>query len=1270
MKKLTTMTAVAALLCSNALSVKAATLTNWARGGIATQSTTYPGGDANKAIDGNTSGWWTEGFITHTADSENTVDARPWWQVDLQANRSIAHLHIWFRDDCCQPRNENLRIVIYDSADVATRKVVWESDTTQWANQVPREIGFDLNPPVTGRVIYVDHIPGLAVETHNFVSLAEVEAFDQPLIALDNYARDARGGVATSSSCYLSDCVLYGPEQSIDGNLHGATSIGGWPWAYSAPDNSTDGGTPPVPLDPLPWWQVDLAAPQSVGSIVLWPRRDRTFNRFHNIKLTLANASSGVLYQQTFSILPSGPKFVVNLVPAIANAKSLKIETTDATPDKFLNLPEVQVFAPLASAPAITFTTDLQPVTVSEGVRVTLGPVAVTVDGGIRPEDISYRWFRNGVEIPNMAGSWLSSFTTPNLVGAADNGAKYKVQASVSGHGVFSSEVTLTVNLDTTAPVLQYANGDPAFNKVRVWFSESLNTASAQDKNNYQMSGGVTVLSATQVAPIGSAGDNMVDLVTSAQTPGQVYTVTVNNVKDISEAGNPVAPNSSVQFTAWTLASGFLGFEHYDNLGGAANTDIDTALADPRVVAGNPTTRSLITGEFNTRSAFPDDTHENYLVRITGWLTPTESGDYDFFLRADDAARLYLSTTEAIPDPATATPIAIETDCCDAFQEPGTLNDDAFTSPTTETPIQLTAGRRYGVLALLKEAGGGDWLMVAWRKSTDSTAAGSLPNLPGQFLSTYIDPNAEMSFTQQPTDQPGSLPSTGIQVYSQNFDTSDGGFTVVDTTDKVPPNPWIWDGATGKWVTEGSTSGCDGPYNSQLISPAYKLTQDGMLSLSFSHRYSFEGGLWDAGMIGITVNGGGLILVPADNFSANGYAPGNIIGSGIALGQRGFNADSPGYAAGEFITSTVTLGTFKKNDTVAVHFIGAWDDCSSGTAPNWVIDSMKLDLLPMIIQDFATNDGGFTVINSATPPPAGFAPFVYNATAGQWTTDGSHPDCGGPFNSRLTSPAYVVPTTDEVTLNFAHRYSFEGDLYDGGAIYISVNGGAYTPVSPDGFTANGYAVGNIVGNGVLKDKRAFNGDSPGYASGTLITSSVVLGTLNQNDTISVQFVAGFDDCWGPATKPSWLVKSLSLAFGKAPTASTFEAEATASRQGTSVPVTYQWQRNDGAGFVNIAAATFTTLRIFPTPADFLATFRVVASIAGKSITSNVVRLTEGDTTEPEISVTATGSTVTIEFTGRLQSSVTVKGTYSDVSGATSPYSIPNPTGTAFFRAVK
>ena len=1260
MKIPTRLLCTAALLCLTALPAKAAVLTNWARTGIATQSSTYPGGDAVKAIDGNYSGWWTDGSITHTSDAENTdPEGHPWWQVDLQEAKSIAHLHVWFRDDCCQVRNDNLRIVIFAGADT-NGAVLWETNTTAWNGAVPRELGFDLSPPVNGRLIFVEHLPGQEGSGQNFVCLSEVEAFDQVPASTHNHALEINGGIASSSSCYVSDCFLYGSQQAIDGNLHGATSISGWPWAYSAPDNTAE-------VDPLPWWQVDLLAPQTVGSIVIWPRRDRTLTRFLNIKMTVSDASSAVLSQQLFAVQPSGPKYVVNFVPPLVNAKTVKIETTEATPDKFLNLPEVQVFAPLASAPAITITTDLQPVSTPEGQRVTFGPVAVTVDGAIRPEDVSYRWFRDGVEIPNMAGSWLSSYTTPNLVGAADNGAKFKVQASVSGHGVFSAEVTLTVNLDTTAPVLQYANGTPTFDKVRVWFSESLDTDSSQNKDNYQLSGGLTVISATRVGAIGSAGDNLVDLVTSPQTPGQTYTLTVSNVKDISEAGNPVAPNSSVQFTAWTLASGYLGFEHYDNLGGAGIADMETALADPRVVAGNPTTRSLISGEFNTRSAFPDDSHENHLVRVTGWITPTETADYHFFLRSDDAGRLYLSSNADIPNPATDTPICEEPACCRAYQETD-LGDPA----TTAAPIRLVAGQRYGVLALLKEAGGGDWLMVAWRKTTDETPAGSLPNLPGQFLSTYIDPNADLTFTKQPTDVPGSLPSTGIEVFARDFNADDGGFTVVDTTDKIPPYPWMWDAASGKWVTEGSTAACDGPYNSQLISPGYKLTQDGILSLSFSHRFSFEGDLWDAGMIGITVNGGSLILVPAENFTANGYAVGNIVGSGIALGQRGFNGDSPGYAAEEFITSAVTLGTFKKDDTVAVHFIGAWDDCSTGKAPNWVVDSMKLDLLPMIIQDFASGDGGGTVVDSG-PAPTGWGGWSYQAADGAWTALGAPSDaanqCGGPFNSKLTTPAYTVPVSDEVTLSFNHRYNIEGDYYDGGQVWISVNGGAFTPVSPDSFTANGYAPGNIIGTGIMKDQRAFNGESPGNSTGALITSSVVLGNFNQNDTIAVQFVGAWDECWGPA-QPCWIIKQMQLAFGKAPTASTFEAEAMGSRQGTPETVSYQWQRNDGAGFVNIAAATFNTLRLFPTPADFLATFRVVASVTGKSITSNVVKLTMGDTTEPEISVMATGSNITIEFTGKLQSSDTVNGTYSDVAGATSPYSIPNSSGQRFFRSAK
>jgi len=1255
MKTLTTMAGVAALLCFTALSAKAATLTNWARGGIATQSSTYPGGDASKAIDGNYSGLWGDGSITHTADSENTDPAgHPWWQVDLQATKSISHLHIWFRDDCCQVRNDNLRIVIFASADT-NGAVLWETNTTAWNAAVPRELGFDITPAVNGRLIYVEHLPGQEGGGQNYVCISELEAFDQTPTSAANYAL---AGTATSSSCYVSDCTLYGPQQAIDGNLHGATSITGWPWAYSAPDNTAG-------VDPLPWWQVDLAAPQSVGSLVLWPRRDRTLTRFKDIRVTVADQSSTALYQQLFTIQPSGPKYVVNFVPALANAKIVKVETTDATPDKFLNLPEVQVFAPLASAPTITFTTDLQPITVNENLVVTFGPVAAAVDGGIRQEDISYRWFRNGVEIPNIAGSWIKSYTLPSRATPANNGDKYKVLASVSGHGTFSTEVVLTVTADTTPPVLQYATGNKGFNRVRVWFSESLDPVSAQTASNYQLSGGLTISSATLSAPAGSPGDNLVDLVTSAQTPGQAYTLTVTGVKDQSAAGHPVAPGSTVQFSAWTLIQGSLLFEHYDNLAGAADTDITTALADPRVVAGNPTTLGTITGRLDTRTVFPDDSHENYLARITGWITPTVSTNYYFFVRSDDASRVYLSANETIPDPAVDTPICNEPDCCDGFYEP-----DAGDPATTPVAIPLQAGQRYGLLVLLKEAGGGDWLGVAWRHEGDTTPAASLPYLPGQFLSTYIDPNTDIQFVKQPTDQPGTVPSTGIEIFTRDFNANDGGFTVVDTTDKVPPNPWIWDSATGKWVTDGSTDACDGPYNSQLIGPSYMLTQAGVVSLSFSHRYSFESGLWDAGQVRISVNGGAFTLVPAENFTANGYAPGNIIGTGIALGQRAFNADSPGYAAGEFITSSATLGTFSKDDTLVVEFVGAWDDCSSGSHPCWVIDSMKLNLVPMIIQDFASTNGGFTAADSITPP-TGWGGWGYLATNGTWTAIGAPSDaanqCGGPMNSKLTSPAYTVPVSDEVTLSFTHRYSLEGDYYDGGQVWISVNGGAFTPVSPDSFTAHGYAPGNIVGTGILNGKRAFNGDSAGYATNGLITSSVILGTFNQNDTIAVQFVGAWDECWGPV-QPSWVIKKVQLAFGKAATSSTFDAVVTASKQGQPVPVSYQWQRNDGAGFVNIPNATGAAFTIYPVAADFNAQFRVVASVTGKSLTSSVVKLIQGAVTSPVISIQTTAGVTRITYSGTLQSSGTPGSGYIDVPGAASPYTVNTTTGSQFFRS--
>lgn len=89
-------------------------------------------------------------------------------------------------------------------------------------------------------------------------------------------------------------------------------------------------------------------------------------------------------------------------------------------------------------------------------------------------------------------------------------------------------------------PTLVAAYND-ATNKVRVRFSDPLDATSATTATNYSINGGVTVSSATLI------NSTLVELDTTALTPNQAYTLTVNNVKNW--AANAVAPNSQIQLT-------------------------------------------------------------------------------------------------------------------------------------------------------------------------------------------------------------------------------------------------------------------------------------------------------------------------------------------------------------------------------------------------------------------------------------------------------------------------------------------------------------------------------------------------------------------------------------------------------------------------------------------------------------------------------------------------------------------------------------------------
>jgi hypothetical protein len=176
-------------------------------------------------------------------------------------------------------------------------------------------------------------------------------------------------------------------------------------------------------------------------------------------------------------------------------------------------------------------------------------------------------------------------------------------------------------------------------------------------------------------------------------------------------------------------------------------------------------------------------------------------------------------------------------------------------------------------------------------------------------------------------------------IHSEDFNLNGGGYTVTDQGG--PEGPWTYDLTTGTWLANGSEN-LGAPSHSRLTSPPVTVTTSTSVSLSFTHRYSIEGDLWDGGAVFVSVNGGAFTQVPNSAFTANGYTGFGLIGNHDLLNGEGFNGDSPGYGAGMFITSTANLGTFSGDDTIRVQFLGAWDEFAKGQTPNWQIDSVEI----------------------------------------------------------------------------------------------------------------------------------------------------------------------------------------------------------------------------------------------------------------------------------------------------------------------------------------
>ncbi|MFC1604411.1 LamG-like jellyroll fold domain-containing protein, partial [Planctomycetota bacterium] len=188
--------------------------------------------------------------------------------------------------------------------------------------------------------------------------------------------------------------------------------------------------------------------------------------------------------------------------------------------------------------------------------------------------------------------------------------------------------------------------------------------------------------------------------------------------------GQNVHKGDVLSFTTTIPGLGEIAMERWDNIPG----DDLPSLTGSSNYPNNPDVTERLT-------SFSSDLDlDNYGGRIHGWLYAPGTGNYTFWLCADNNGELWLSTDD---DSTNVRLIAQESN----YSNPNTWG----TGEEQSEPIPLVAGRKYYIMALWKEGSGGDQCQVAWQ----GPGVPKLTIIPGGNLSPYEPLNA---FGAKPTN--------------------------------------------------------------------------------------------------------------------------------------------------------------------------------------------------------------------------------------------------------------------------------------------------------------------------------------------------------------------------------------------------------------------------------------------------------------------------------------------------------------------------------------
>jgi hypothetical protein len=614
-----------------------------------------------------------------------------------------------------------------------------------------------------------------------------------------------------------------------------------------------------------------------------------------------------------------------------------------------------------------------------------------------------FQWYTNGVAIP---GATSAIYTTPPTQ-PYDDGTVFTVVASNASGSVTSAPAVLTVTTDIIPPQCVSASVKLDLMHIVVRFDELMNLEKLGDVFNYTVAGHSVVSAATN-------NDSVSATLTldSAVAPGSTNAVTIDGVTDL--AGNQTSPHPcTLQAIAPVVSCGFAVKELYLGISGVLVSDLTSS---PKYPASPDLIRYGGLLELNTFDEF-----DNYGARISGWLIPPVSGNYNFFMSSDDAGEFWLSTDST---PASLQKIAFEPQW--NGRRAWTVLDrrDAAAPENRSTTlfpngIPLTAGQMYYFEALMKEGGGGDNLAVAWQKPGDPVPLDGSTPIQGVYMASLADPRgSSVTITQQPTSQTFVInPNGATTLYSQDFNSSDGGFTV--NTPQAFDTPWTYVAAAGSWQVNQDGADVMHPKTSSLTGTPLTVTQAGIAQVTFHHRYSMEQGFWDGGALQVSINGGDFTTVPASAYSAGG-PNGTVLANSdsVLKGQTVFVQDSPNFEAPEYVTSTASVGQLNVGDTITLRFLFAADTNTRGNfLPSWEITDVKVtegsSAVNVSFQVGATASGSI-FYQWDRDNGSGFSP-VPDANGPTLTLIPKVSDNGARFRVRLYTPGATV-TSETVTL--------------------------------------------------------------------------------------------------------------------------------------------------------------------------------------------------------------------------------------------------------------